>query len=70
MFNKLENWLPKTLVNELDNLFTGDKVSWVYVPSTVNYNEVNKVDGINDSPTKIVHLLYRSAINRKSFMGT
>ena len=57
MFNKLENWLPTTLVNELDNIFTGDKVAWIYTPSTVNYNEVNKVDGIADSH-QFVHLLY------------
>lgn len=57
MFNKLQNWLPVTLVNELDKIFTGDKVSWIYTPSTVNYQEVNKVDGIEDSH-QFVHLLY------------
>ena len=61
MFNVLDNWLPDSLVDEINNVFTSDKVQWVYKPATVNPEDVEelKFEFPNIEEThQFVHMLY------------
>lgn len=63
MFNRLENWLPQSLVSEIDNVFSSDQISWVYKPTTVNPEDVEelKYNFPNIIEThQFVHLLYNN----------
>jgi hypothetical protein len=61
MFKKLENWLPKTLVNEIDKVMSSDQIPWIYKATTVNPENVEelkyKFPHINETH-QFVHLLY------------
>lgn len=63
MFNSLENWIPNSLVKEIDNIFSSDAVPWTYKPSTVNPEDVKELryyfPEIKESH-QFVHLLYNN----------
>ena len=61
MFKVLDNWIPASLVTELNDIFVSDKIQWVYKPATVNPENVEEMKHQFpeiEETHQFVHLLY------------